>query len=80
MEEKKVMEFINENHERAYKDFVKNQKRKNIIETIKTSILAGVVIIGILALVVTVQNDTKKAIESCIKSGNTYEYCLVEVQ
>lgn len=80
MEDKKVLEFINENHERAYKDFVKSQKRKNRIETFKISILAGALIIGMIALAVTVHNDTKKSIENCINAGNTYEYCLVDAQ
>ena len=32
MEDKKVLEFINENHDKCYKEFVKTQKRKNILD------------------------------------------------
>ena len=43
MEDKKVLEFINENHNKSYKEFVKTQKRKNKIETFK--IITGVDIV-----------------------------------
>ena len=79
MEDKKVLEFINENHDKCYKEFVKKQKRKNKIETFK--IITGVVIVLtlIITLGITVNNDTKKQVEKCLKNGNLQNYCLYEV-
>lgn len=76
MEDKKVLEFINKNHEKSYDNFVKTQKRKNKIETFK--IIAGVVIVLglIITLGITVHNDTKKQVEKCLKNGNSQNYCL----
>lgn len=80
MEDKKVLEFINENHDKCYKEFVKTQKIKNKIETFK--IITGVVIILVLIIIlgITVHNDTKKQVEKCLKNGNTITYCLKDVQ
>ena len=76
MEDKKVLEFINKNHEKSYDNFVKTQKRKNKIETFK--IVAGVVIVLglIITLGITIHNDTKKQVEKCLKNGNSQNYCL----
>lgn len=76
MEDKKVLEFINKNHERGYIDFVKSQKKKNRKETLK--IVAGVVIVLVLIITlgITVHNDTKKQVEKCLKNGNSQNYCL----
>lgn len=79
MEDKKVLEFINKNHEKCYNEFVKTQKRKNKIETFK--IISGVVIVLglIIILGLTVHNDTKKQVEKCLKNGNSQNYCLYKV-
>lgn len=79
MKDKKVLEFINENHDKCYKEFVKTQKRKNKIETFK--IITGVVIVLVLIITlgITVHNDTKKQVEKCLKNGNSQNYCLYEV-
>ena len=76
MEDKKVLEFINKNHEKCYNEFVKTQKKKNRKETLK--IVAGVVIVLglIITLGITVHNDTKKQVEKCLKNGNSQNYCL----
>lgn len=76
MEDKKVLEFINKNHERSYIDFVKSQKKKNKKETLK--IITGMIIVLglIIALGITVHNDTKKQVEKCLKNGNSQNYCL----
>jgi uncharacterized membrane protein YidH (DUF202 family) len=76
MENKKVLEFINKNHEKCYNEFVKIQKRKNKVEVFK--IVAGVIIVLglIIALGTTVHNDTKKQVEKCLKNGNSQNYCL----
>lgn len=78
MEDKKVMEFINENHERAYNDFIKNQKRKNRIENFKIALFASAVLVLMIWLGVSVRLDTKKIIQNCLENGNDYNYCLYE--
>jgi preprotein translocase subunit SecG len=76
MEDKKVLEFINKNHERSYIDFVKSQKKKNKKETLKITTGVVIVLVLIITLGITVHNDTKKQVEKCLKNGNSQSYCL----
>ena len=76
MEDKKVLEFINKNHERSYVDFVKSQKKKNRKETFKITVLTILALILVIVLNINTYNDTKKQVEKCLKNGNSQNYCL----
>ena len=78
MEDKKVLEFINENHDKCYKEFVKTQKRKNKIENFKIDTDEDIDLVLIITLGIAVHNDTKKQVEKCLKNGNSQNYCLYE--
>lgn len=80
MEDKKVLEFINKNHEESYKDFLKSERKKRKKEVIQNIILTIFICVGLVALTKTVINDTKRALNDCINQGHEYNYCLKEVQ
>ena len=70
MEDKKVMKFINDNHEKAfndYKDQLKKAKRK---EKVLSVLYVIALIVAIIFFIGVVQNDTKKAIEEHKKTEN----------
>lgn len=79
MEDKKVMAFVNTNHEKSYKEFIKKQKeseRKGIIRSI-------ILFLGILAIVLILVNinyrSETKALKYCVKNGGAYHECKMEV-
>lgn len=80
MEDKKVMEFINEQHDELYaKDQKKNRKKRKL--EVLTNILFVAAVVGILFVFIqSIKNDTKVAIENCIREGHSYNYCLKDVQ
>ena len=80
MEDKEMMKIINEKHETAYKGFVKSQKRKQIIETLKIALLTILVIAGFILAINTLRKDTLKAIDYCMAKGHEYNYCLKDAQ
>lgn len=79
MEDKKVMAFVNANHEKSYKEFIKKQKeseREDIIHSI-------ILFLGILAIVfifvyINYRSETK-ALKYCVKNGGVYQECKMEV-
>ena len=80
MEDKKVLEFINKHHEESYKEFVKKERKKDIISTI--SIIIGILAVLSLVLVFgsVIHQETEKSVKKCLKSGHNYTYCLKDVQ
>lgn len=76
MEDKKVLEFINKNYEKKHKEFVKNNKKKRKKEIIYTLIWFLACISLIYALGSIINHETLKSVDTCLKNGNTKEYCL----
>ena len=76
MEDKKVLEFINANHEKSYANHVKTQKRKEIINTIQCIMLILAILTIVLVLGNTIKQENTKALKNCLKSGHTENYCL----
>lgn len=76
MEDKKVLEFINKHHEESYRDFIKTQKRKEIINTIQCIILILAILSLVLVLGNTIKQENTKVFKNCLKSGHTENYCL----
>ena len=76
MEDKKVLEFINANHEKSYANHVKTQKRKEIINTIQCIMLILVILSLVLVLGNTIKQENTKVFKNCLKSGHTENYCL----
>lgn len=79
MEDKKVMAFVNANHEKSYNEFIKTQKkseRKDIIHSI-------MLFLGILAIVLILVNinyrSEEKALKNCVKNGGVYQKCKMEI-
>ena len=80
MEDKEMMKIIKQNHETAYKDFIKGQKRKHKIETLKIVLLTILVIAGFILAINTLRKDTLKSIDYCMAQGHEYNYCLKDSQ
>ena len=78
MEDKKVMKFINDNHEKAFNDYKNQLKKAKRKEKVLSVLYVIALIVAIIFFIGVVQNDTKKAINKCMKSGNSYNYCLME--
>lgn len=76
MEDKKVLAFINKNYEEKHKEFVKNNKKKRKKEIICTLIwfLACISLVYVLGSIIN--HETLKNVDTCLKNGNTKEYCL----
>ena len=79
MEDKKVMAFVNANHEKSYNEFIKAQKkneRKDIIHSI-------MLFLGFLTVVLILVNinyrSEEKALKYCVKNGGAYQECKTEV-
>lgn len=79
MEDKKVMAFVNANHEKSYKEFIKKQKENEREEIIHAIIL----FLGILAIVFILVNinyrSEEKALKYCVKNGGAYRECKMEI-
>ena len=78
MENKEVLKFINDNYKRAYQDHLKGVKRKkkrmlihNIIDSILLFIILGL-------LIYSVNYETRKAVDGCLKNGYSYNFCIRE--
>lgn len=80
MEDKKVMQFIQENHKKEYAKWVKQQKKKarrdNIL--ILTGILA--VLTVVLWLGSVIHQETINQVNKCLKSGESEAVCLWKAQ
>lgn len=76
MEDKKVMKFINDNHEKEYNDYKKQLKRGKRKEKVLSTLYIIVLITVIILFVKLIQNDTKRAIARCVNEGNDYQYCV----
>lgn len=80
MEDKKVMKFINENYESSHKKYMEDQKKKKRNEKIKTIIYILTLLVVLGFFIITIQRDTKKAIQNCMEKGHSYNYCLRDSQ
>lgn len=80
MEDKKVLEFINKNHDMQYQQYIKASRRKRKFDIAYNIILILAVIISLLIFGNEINNQTKKEINKCLKNGNTRAYCLKDVQ
>lgn len=76
MEDKKVIAFINANHEKSYANYVKTQKRKERRNTIQCIMLILAILTVVLVLGNTIKQENTKALKNCLKSGYTENYCL----
>ena len=74
----KMIDIINEQHERLYKEHLKANKRQIKRERVMTIIYTTLFVTLLIGLVMVVRNDTKKAIQHCVDNGNSYEYCVME--
>lgn len=80
MEDKKVLAFINANHEKSYENHVKTQKRKERRNTIQCIILFLAVISLVLVLGSVIHQETQKVVKKCVKSGQNINVCLRDAQ
>ena len=80
MEDKKVLAFINANHEKSYQEHVKKQVRKNRINTIQCIMLFLAVISLVLVLGSAIHQDTQKAVKKCVKMGYSIESCTKDAR
>lgn len=76
MEDTKVLDFINKNHEKSYENHVKTQIRKRKINTIQCIMLILAILTAVLVLCGTISQENKKAVKNCLKSGHTENYCI----
>lgn len=80
MEDKKVMQFIQENYKKEHAKWVKQQKKKarrdNIL--ILTGILA--VLTVVLWLGSVIHQETINQVNKCLKSGESEAVCLWKAQ
>lgn len=79
MEDKKVMAFVNANHEKSYNEFIKKQKESEREDIIRSIIL----FLGILAIVFILVSinyrSEEKALKYCVKNGGAYQECKMEI-
>lgn len=80
MEDKKVLAFINANHEKSYENHVKTQKRKERRNTIHCIILILAVLTLVLVLGSVIHQETQKAVKKCVKMGYNINSCLKDVR
>ena len=80
MEDKKVLEFINENHEKSYENHVQSQIRRKKKDTIQCITLILTILTAVLVLGSVIQQETKKSVRECVKLGNTINYCTMEAR
>ena len=76
MEDKKVMQFINDNYKKEHEIYLKKIKSENKKEKIKTALYILKLIIIHIRLILCVNFETKKSIKKCINKGYNYNYCL----
>lgn len=79
MEDKKVMAFVNANHEKSYNEFIKTQKkteRKDIIHSIM--LFLGILAIVFIFVYINYRSEAK-ALKYCVKNGGAYQECKIEV-
>ena len=76
MEDKKVLEFVNNNHEKSYNEYVKSVKKNER----KSTICCITLILAILSLVLVfgsvIHQETQKSVKMCLKNGYSYNECL----
>ena len=76
MEDTKVLDFINANHEKSYENHVKTQIRRRKKDTIQCIMLILAILSLILVLGNTIKQENTKALKNCLKSGHSENYCL----
>lgn len=79
MEDKKVMEFVNANHEKSYKEFIKKQKESESKDTIHSITLFLGILTVVLILVNINYRSEVKALKYCVKNGGAYRECKMEM-
>ena len=80
MENREIIQAINNNYERARTEYLKGlkkRKKRMIIHNIIYSILL-VLILGLL--IYMVNYETKRALNKCMDNGHSYNYCIQEVR
>ena len=76
MEDTKVLDFINKNHEKSYENHVKTQIRKRKKDTIQCIILILAILTAVLVLCSIIAQNNRKSFNKCIKMGHSYNYCV----
>ena len=76
MEDKKVMQFINDNYKKEHEIYLKKIKLENKKEKIKTVLYILTLIIVLISLILCVNFETKKSMKKCTNKGYNYNYCL----
>ena len=80
MENEKMLKIIQKNHEIAYESYLKKEKSKRRIETLKIALLTILVIAVFILAINTLRKDTLRAMDFCMAQGHEYNYCLKEAQ
>ena len=76
MEDKEMINIINENHEKEWKKYLKYKKKQKRLMRLFYIFLV-LVCIGFIILL---KNQSEKTIEKCIQKGYSYNYCLRNAQ
>ena len=79
MIDKNLMDAINENNKIEYKNWIKNQKRKERIKLILNLMVFLAVLSVVLVWVSTINHIGEKNVKKCIKKGYSYNYCIKDV-
>lgn len=77
MEDKKMMKIIQENYEKEHKKYLESIREKK--EKKETRLAITILIMLMIVSVSLISHMNEKAIEKCMSKGNSYNYCLVEV-
>lgn len=72
LESEKMLNIIHENHKRAYN---KVQKEEKIRDKRFKILMVGLIAIAIIGCVF-LEKDNEKAINNCMKKGNSEAYCV----
>lgn len=78
MEDKKVLEFINKNHEKSYREHLKTKKINKTKQTFKSLIFCIIAFLMISLCLFNIHSLNKKSINNCMNKGNSYDYCVYQ--
>ena len=78
MEDKKVLEFINKNHERSYREHLKTKKKNKLNQIFKDFIFYIIAFLIISLCLFNIHSLNKKSINNCMSKGNSYDYCVYQ--
>ena len=79
MEDKKVMAFVNANHEKSYNEFIKTKKKSERKDIIRSIMLFLAILTVLLVLVNINYRSEEKALKYCVKNGGAYHECKMEM-